>query len=93
MLKRIRLDPVLLTLILALMVIGLLVSYSASGGSVAVVKSQLFRMSVGLVVMVIAAQLPSLFFYRMAPLLFLVGILLLLGVEFTGELGGGARRG
>ena len=92
MLKRIRLDPVLLTLILALMAVGLLVSFSASGGSIAVVKSQLLRMLVGLAVMVLAAQLPSVFFYRMAPLLFIFGLLLLIAVEFGGEIGGGARR-
>ena len=92
MLKHIRLDPVLLTLILALMAIGLALSYSASGGSPAVVKSQLLRMLVGLSVMVLAAQLPSVFFYRIAPLVFVFGVLLLVAVELGGAIGGGARR-
>ncbi len=89
---RIRLDPVLLLLLLSLLAIGVAVSYSASAGHFGVVRSQLLRVAVGLMVMVVFSQLPTRFFSRLAPLLFLVGLVLLAAVEFAGEVGKGAQR-
>lgn len=90
--KTFRVDPLLIIILFALMAVGLAVSYSASGGSVVVVKGQLFRIAVGVVIMLVVAQLPSHFFYRLAPLLFLIGLVLLLAVELAGDLGKGAQR-
>jgi len=90
--KSLRVDGLLLVILLALMVVGLAVSYSASGGNVAVVKGQLVRIGIGLLLMVMVAQLPAHFFYRLAPLLFLFGLLLLVAVEFAGDVGKGAQR-
>jgi len=90
--KSMRFDTLLLVIFLILMTIGLIVSYSASGGSLAVVKGQLVRMAIGVTVMLAVAQLPSHFFYRLAPMLFLFGLALLLAVELAGDVGKGAQR-
>ncbi|MEL0082030.1 MAG: rod shape-determining protein RodA [Gammaproteobacteria bacterium] len=88
----IRFDTVLLVTLLTLVIIGLAVSYSASGGSIAVVQGQMVRIAIGMVVMLGVAQLPGHFFYRLAPALFIFGLLLLLAVELAGDVGKGAQR-
>ncbi|RLA12679.1 MAG: rod shape-determining protein RodA, partial [Gammaproteobacteria bacterium] len=64
----------------------------ASGGDMAVVKGQLIRVGIGLFIMLAIAQVPSYFFYRLAPALFLFGLALLLAVELAGDVGKGAQR-
>jgi len=90
--KTIRFDSLMMVLLLVLLTVGLVVSYSASGGNLAVVKGQLLRMAIGLLIMLAVAQLPSHFFYRLAPALFVFSLLLLLAVELFGDVGKGAQR-
>lgn len=90
--EKIHIDPVLVGLLLVLMVSGLVVLYSASGQRIDVVYAQGIRFIVALVGMLVIAQLSPTTFLRWAPAAYLVGVMLLLAVEFFGDMGMGAQR-
>ncbi len=91
-LVRRHLDPVLLMLLLLLLGIGVLVLYSASGQQMPMVISQLQRIAVGLVVLIIAAQAPPELYRLVAPYFFGIAALMLAGVLLFGDASKGARR-
>jgi len=86
-----RLDPLLCGLLLALMLGGLVVLYSAGDANTALVWRQAVRLGLGLVLMVAASQITPGWYRRQAPLLFTVGIALLIAVLLFG-VGRGASR-
>ncbi|MGR2737603.1 rod shape-determining protein RodA [Billgrantia sp. Q4P2] len=90
--ERTHLDPWLLLLLLVLLVAGLGVLYSASGQRFEVVLAQGTRFLVATVVMVVLAQLPPATLLRWAPLVYGVGLLMLVAVELVGDVGMGAQR-
>ena len=90
--ERFHLDLPLLLGILVLMGFGLVVMYSASGQSLAMMDRQAMRMGLSLGVMLILAQIPPRTYESLAPLMFVVGVALLLGVLFFGEASKGAQR-
>ncbi|MFQ3788227.1 rod shape-determining protein RodA [Halomonas sp. A29] len=90
--ERTHLDPWLLLLLLVLLVAGLGVLYSASGQRLEVVLAQGTRFLVAAVVMVVLAQLPPATLLRWAPLVYGVGLLMLVAVELVGDVGMGAQR-
>ncbi|RMF95646.1 MAG: rod shape-determining protein RodA [Gammaproteobacteria bacterium] len=92
LLGRLHLDGMLLAGILAIMALGLLVLYSAVGQSEALVLRQAIRLLVALAAMLLVAQLPPAWYRRLAPWLYLAGLLLLALVLYTGDIGKGARR-
>ena len=85
-------DGLLLGLVLALMVAGLLILFSASNGNIARVSAQLANMVVALGVMWVFANIPPHFLVRLAFPVYLVGVLLLVAVALAGEVAHGARR-
>lgn len=85
-------DGLLLGLVLALMVAGLLILFSASNGNVARVSAQLANMVIALGVMWVFANIPPHYLLRFAFPVYLAGILLLLAVALAGEVSHGARR-
>ena len=85
-------DGSLLTMVLALMAIGLLVLASASNASTARVTAQLANMLVALGVLWVFANIPPHFLMRLAFPLYLAGVLMLVGVTLFGEIAHGARR-
>jgi rod shape determining protein RodA len=89
--QRVHIDPWLLLGLLALCAIGLAVLYSASGEDKDMVLRQGSRMLMGLAVMVIVAQFPPVFFSRLSPLLYVIGVILLIVLNFHGT-GRGAHR-
>ncbi|USD64661.1 rod shape-determining protein RodA [Vibrio sp. SCSIO 43136] len=90
--ERFHIDLPMLLGILLLMMFGLVIMYSASGQSLAMMDRQAIRMGMSLVVMVILAQIPPRVYESFAPFMFVVGVLLLLGVLFFGEASKGAQR-
>ncbi|MCC5881635.1 MAG: rod shape-determining protein RodA [Halomonas sp.] len=90
--ERTHLDPWLLLLLLVLLIVGLGVLYSASGQRVDVVMAQGSRFVVAFLVMLVLAQLQPVTLMRWAPLLYGVGLLMLIAVELVGDVGMGARR-
>ncbi|WP_404402339.1 rod shape-determining protein RodA [Idiomarina seosinensis] len=91
-LKKLHLDGPLLLGLLALAIISLFVIYSAAGESQSVVIRQMIRVGAAFVGMFILAQLPPRFFEKFSPLLYLLGLLLLVAVLLFGEVGKGAQR-
>lgn len=89
---RLRLDPWLFLLLVAVLGFGLIVLYSASEKSMATVEAQMLRIGVGLVAMLFFAQLDPLLYRRWSPWLYLVGTLALVGVMLLGVDVSGARR-
>jgi len=85
-------DSYLLAAIGALLVVGLITLYSASGESFARVGNQVANIGVALVVMWLAANIPPHYIQRLAMPVYLLGLILLLAVMFFGETTKGAQR-
>ena len=84
--------PIILLLI-AVASAGFLMLYSVAGGSMTPwVEPQMERFVLGLVLMIIVAMVPIWFWRNMAFLAYGGSLLLLLGVEFFGEVRMGAQR-
>jgi rod shape determining protein RodA len=90
--RRLHVDGPLLAGIVLICVLGLVVLYSAVGENLRLWLSQVARLGVALVVMFIAAQLSPDFLRRWTPWGYSVGLLLLVLVLVSGEVGQGARR-
>lgn len=85
-------DNFLLGGIFLLMLVGLIVLYSASGGNLGRVSSQILNMVVALIIMWLVANIPLQQIMRLALPLYIIGIALLIGVALFGEIHNGARR-
>jgi rod shape determining protein RodA len=91
-LRRLRVDGPLLGGILLICALGLVVLYSAVGESSRLLMNQAIRLGVAIVAMFVVAQLSPDFLRRWTPWGFLAGLVLLVLVLTTGEVGQGARR-
>jgi rod shape determining protein RodA len=87
-----KIDTPLLVLIVLLSSLGLLILYSSSGGSLDLVYRQLIHLGLATSVMLVVAQIPPLLLMRSAPILMIIGIVLLILVLLFGSYGGGAQR-
>ncbi len=85
-------DSYLLAALGALLVVGLLTLYSASGESFARVGAQFANIAVAFSIMWIAANIPPHYLLRLALPVYLVGLILLVAVALFGEVVNGARR-
>lgn len=92
LLKKLHIDGPLLLGLLALAVISLFVIYSAGGENEDLVMRQVIRIGAAFVGMFILAQLPPRFFEKFSPILYGIGLLLLVAVLLVGEVGKGAQR-
>mgnify|MGYP001606566451 CR=1 FL=1 len=86
-----RLDPVLLALLLLIMGFGLIVLYSASGQSMALVNRQAVRLGVGLLALLVISQVPPRVLRAWTPWLYGLGIAMLLATLVLG-VGRGTQR-
>ena len=87
-----HIDGPLLGAVLLLMATGLTVLYSASNAGWTRISGQMTNMLVALAVMWIFANISPRILLRLAPPLFVLGMILLLGVAWKGEVINGARR-
>ncbi len=87
-----HLDGILLTLVVLLLGISLAVVASASGQSTARISGHLINMGLALLVMVVMANVPPHLLSKVGPLLYVAGLVLLVGVALFGEVRNGARR-
>jgi rod shape determining protein RodA len=92
LLKKLNVDGPLLGGILLICGLGLVVLYSAVGESTRLLVNQAIRLGVAFVAMLIVAQMSPDFLRRWTPWGFLAGLVLLVLVLTTGEVGQGARR-
>jgi rod shape determining protein RodA len=83
----------LVVLVIAVASVGFLMLYSIAGGNIDTwARPQMERFAVGMVLMLIVAMVPIWFWRNMAGVAYLVSFILLLFVEFFGEVGMGAQR-
>lgn len=90
--QRLHIDPLLFGSIVALTLVGLLILFSASSQSMAVVSKQSLRLLIAFGVMFLLAQIPPHRYSQWAPWLYTFSILLLLAVLIMGHVGKGAQR-
>ncbi|WP_205882130.1 MULTISPECIES: rod shape-determining protein RodA [Leeia] len=86
------LDIWLLLVVLALLTVGQITLYSAGDRSMIKVEAQLFNFAVAAVAMWLVASQPLPRLMSLAPPLYALGMILLLGVFFFGETSKGATR-
>lgn len=91
LLHRMHIDTPLLGAVLVICAFGLVVLFSAADQSTDVLIKQMTRMALGIVAMVLIAQISPQQLERWSPLIYLVGLVLLLLVSFAGT-GRGAQR-
>lgn len=92
MLERLHIDGFLLFALLCLMFVGLLTIYSSGGQDMDLVERQILRLSVGVFIMFVFAQLPIMVYRRVAIYFYTASIVMLLAVLFVGVVGKGAQR-
>jgi len=90
--RRLNIDGPLLGGLLLICAFGLFVLYSAAGEDSGLLVNQAVRLGVALIAMLIVAQLPPDFLRRWTPWGYAAGLLLLMLVLTTGDVGQGARR-
>jgi rod shape determining protein RodA len=88
----IHVDVPLLFGILLLLILGLLILYSASSGKMAIVQNQILHLALAFAVMFVFAQIPPIVYQRWAFWLYIIGIFLLFAVMLVGHTGKGAER-
>ena len=86
------LDIALLAPILLLIGCGLMVLYSAAGEDMSKVIDQLRNLTIAVTFMWAISLIPTQYLIQLALPVYVVGVLLLLGVTFFGEVSHGARR-
>lgn len=90
--KLFALDWLLLIGLLAITGYGLIVLYSASGGSERMFTSRLVQVSLGLGLMIVMAMFPPRFYEKLSPYLYVLCVILLILVDVAGETSKGAQR-
>ncbi|HXW59910.1 MAG TPA: FtsW/RodA/SpoVE family cell cycle protein, partial [Myxococcota bacterium] len=90
--QAIHLDPLLLMLIMLLATIGFLVLFSASNQHVKMVEIQFMHFLLGVMALLLVAQVPPSTLQRYAPLIYSAGLLLLVIVLIIGHIGKGGQR-
>ncbi|HLA71151.1 MAG TPA: rod shape-determining protein RodA [Steroidobacteraceae bacterium] len=87
-----KLDGPLLVGLGLITLYGFVVLYSASGQSWNRVADAAVRAALGGTAMCVLAQVKPAFLRRLAPFLFIIGVVLLIVVDITGHIGKGAQR-
>ncbi len=91
-LNRMHLDPLLLAALLGVIAFGLVVLYSALGRDISVFDGQVVRILLALGIMVVAAQFEPGVYLRWTPVLYGVGMVMLIAVKFLGVTVKGSQR-
>lgn len=92
LLQRMHIDGWLLFILMLLAATGFFILYSGSGRNLMMVQKQMMSFGVGLVAMLVVAQLEPRFMARWCAPLYLVGLGLLVVVEVMGHHSMGAQR-
>ncbi|MEY4376329.1 MAG: hypothetical protein RJB26_879, partial [Pseudomonadota bacterium] len=91
-LRRFNLDTLLLSGLGLVMAFGLFVLYSASGETLALWEAQVVRFALAVGGMVLIAQIPPQWIRRTAPVVYVIGVVMLLLVAVIGDISLGAQR-
>ncbi|MES2142639.1 MAG: rod shape-determining protein RodA [Pseudomonadota bacterium] len=87
-----HIDKPLLIGLLSLVIIGLLILYSASNQSLELISKQAIRMFVAFIIMILFAQIPPSVYRMWAPWIFTISLSLIVAVLIMGVVGKGAQR-
>lgn len=90
--QKLHLDPPLLIAILALIMFGLLILFSAANENYALIMKQGVRLGLAFIAMLLIAQIPPRTLYKSATPLFVISLILLIFVLIIGHTGKGAQR-
>ncbi len=90
--EKLHLDPILLAGLFLLASIGLAVLYSAGGGDMKLVGKQGIRLAIAFTALFFLAQVHPKTFYRWSPIMYGIGMVLLVAVLILGDVGKGAQR-
>ena len=91
-LYKVHLDPILLALVCVVLGFGLMILFSAAGEQTALFDAQFRRVLAAMAVLVIAAQLPPGIYLRWAPVVYVLGLVLLALVLLIGVKVKGSQR-
>ncbi len=89
---KLHLDPLLLSALLILSALGIFILYSASNQNMLMLKKQTASLGLGFILMFSFAQISARTYKKWTPLLYIVGVLLLMAVLIIGHVDQGARR-
>jgi rod shape determining protein RodA len=87
-----RLDGMLLSGLIVVSLFGLFVLWSAAGDNTSLWFSQLARVGIGFILMIVLSQVPDHFLRMLSPAVYLFGLVLLVVVAVAGDIGKGAQR-
>ena len=90
--EKFHLDIPIILLLVMICAYGLLILYSAVGQQTAPVVNQFIKIGVAFGLMIVMAQISPIFYLRIAPWLFVAGIVLLIAVLFVGTTVNGSQR-
>lgn len=90
--KLLSFDLLLLIGLIAITGYGLLVLYSASGGSERLFTNRIVQIGLGMGVMIVMAFFPPRFYQKVSPYLYVACLVLLILVDVAGETSKGAQR-
>lgn len=90
--QRIHIDALLLFLLLLLSSVGIVILISAGHEDLGLINRQAIRLAIAFIAMLFIAQVPPHILKMLSPWLFILGVLLLIGVLFFGDVGKGAQR-
>lgn len=90
--KSIHIDLPLIGLLLALIVFGMIILYSASNQNLSMVFRQGMRLLFALIIMMVFAAIPPHKYKVWTPWLYAFGLILLIAVMLMGKIGKGAQR-
>lgn len=89
---KIHIEPVFMLIVSGLLVYSALVMWSASGQDIAMMQRKISQIVMGLVIMLVLAQVPPRVYEGWAPYLYILCIILLVAVDCFGQISKGAQR-
>lgn len=89
---RIHIDPTFCLIIAALLIYSALVMWSASGQDPGMMERKLGQIAMGVIVMLVMAQIPPRVYEGWAPYLYIICVILLIAVDAFGQISKGAQR-
>ena len=92
LLLALHLDGPLFVALCLVSAVGSIVLFSASGRSIPMLEAHLLRFALGLVAMIMLAQIPPRLIRTIAPWAYVIGLVLLFIVMFVGDVTMGAQR-
>lgn len=87
-----HLDPAIVFLLLLIASYGLIVLYSAVGQQTGPITAQSIKLGIALAAMIVLAQISPIFYLRLAPWLYTIGLMLLVAVLIVGYEVNGSQR-